>query len=99
MSCPKLVTEAYRAEKLEQQLETQAISFINDKSRNYLDKENEVLYLSSIFKWYKEDFVSSSEKTEEYIVRYLNTDDAEFVRNIKVTIKYLDYDWGLNEQK
>ena len=99
MSCPKLIMEAYRAEKLEQQLETQAISFINDKSRNYLDKENEVLYLSSIFKWYKEDFVSSGEKTEEYIARYLNTDDAEFVRNIKVTIKYLDYDWGLNEQK
>src|SRR5574337_1167829 len=99
MSCPKLLTEAYRAEKLEQQLETQAISFINNKSRNYLDKENEVLYLSPIFKWYKEDFVSSGEKIEEYIARYLNTEDAEFIRNNKVTVKYLDYDWGLNEQK
>ncbi|MDE1889023.1 MAG: DUF547 domain-containing protein [Planctomycetota bacterium] len=99
MSCPKLITEVYRAEKLEQQLETQAISFINNKSRNYLDRENKVLYLSSIFKWYKEDFVSSGEKIEEYIARYLNTEDAESIRNNKVTVKYLDYDWGLNEQK
>ncbi|MFN3531797.1 MAG: DUF547 domain-containing protein [Candidatus Brocadia sp.] len=99
MSCPKLITEAYRAEKLEQQLETQAISFINNKSLNYLDKGNKILYLSSIFKWYKEDFVSSAEKIEGYVARYLNPDDAEFIRNNKVTVKYLDYDWGLNEQK
>ena len=99
MSCPKLITEAYRADKLEQQLETQAISFINNKSRNYLDKENEVLSLSSIFKWYEGDFVKNNEKIEAYIARYLNPDDAEFIRNNKVTIRYLDYNWGLNEQK
>ncbi|MCR4318765.1 MAG: DUF547 domain-containing protein [Candidatus Brocadiaceae bacterium] len=99
MSCPKLLTEAYKAEKLEQQLETQAISFISNKSRNSLDKENEVLYLSSIFKWYEGDFIQKGEKLEEYIARYLNQKDAEFIRNNKVTVKYLDYDWGLNEQK
>lgn len=26
-------------------------------------------------------------------------EDAEFVRNNEITIKYLEYDWGLNEQK
>ncbi|MFQ5687314.1 MAG: DUF547 domain-containing protein, partial [Candidatus Scalindua sp.] len=40
ISCPKLLTEAYSAGKLEEQLEVQAVSFINDKSRNYLDKGN-----------------------------------------------------------
>jgi hypothetical protein len=84
---------------LEQQLETQAISFISNKSRNSLDKENEVLYLSSIFKWYEGDFIQKGEKLEEYVARYLNQKDAEFIRNNKVTVKYLDYDWGLNEQK
>ncbi len=99
MSCPKLITETYRAEKLEQQLEAQAISFINNKSKNYLDKENGVLYISSIFKWYEGDFIKKGEKIAEYVARYLSPDDAEFVRNNEVTIKYLDYDWGLNEQK
>ena len=98
-SCPKLLTEAYKAEKLEQQLETQARSFINNKSKNYLDKENGVLYLSNIFKWYEGDFIKKGEKIAEYVVKYLNPDDAEFVRNNEVTIKYLDYNWGLNEQK
>lgn len=99
ISCPKLLTEAYRAEKLEEQLEAQAVSFINDKSRNYLDKENKVLYLSRIFKWYEGDFIKNGEGIEEYVAGYLNVDDAEFIRNNEVAIKYLDYDWGLNEQK
>ncbi|MFQ5685247.1 MAG: DUF547 domain-containing protein, partial [Candidatus Scalindua sp.] len=76
-----------------------AVSFINDKSRNYLDKGNKALYLSSIFKWYEGDFVKKGEKIEDYVARYLNVDDAKFVRDNKVAIKYLDYDWGLNEQK
>ena len=98
-SCPKLLPEAYRAEKLEQQLETQVRTFVNDKSENHLDKESRIFYLSSIFKWYKEDFVKNDEKIEAYIARYLNPFDAEFIRNNKVTVKYLDYNWGLNDQK
>lgn len=99
ISCPKLIREAYSAEKLEEQLEAQAVSFINDKSRNYLDKQNKTLYLSHIFKWYEGDFVRNGEGTEEYVAGYLNADDAEFVRNNEITIKYLEYDWGLNEQR
>lgn len=99
MSCPKLRTEAYRAEKLEQQLDDQARYFLNNKKKNYLDKENKILHLSSIFKWYEEDFIKKGEKIEEYVVKYLSQDDAEFIRNNKVTVKHLDYDWGLNEQK
>lgn len=99
ISCPKLITEVYSAEKLEEQLEAQAVSFINDKSRNYLDKENKVLYLSHIFKWYGGDFVKKEERIADYVAGYLNADDAEFVSNNKVAVKYLDYNWGLNEQK
>lgn len=99
MGCPKLLTEAYRAEKLEQQLEAQAKFFINNKTKNYLDKENNILYLSSIFKWYAGDFIKNGEKIEDYVAKYLNAEDAEFLRNNKVAVKYLDYDWGLNEQK
>ncbi len=99
ISCPKLLIEEYSAEKLEEQLEAQAVSFINDKSRNYLDKENKVLYLSSIFEWYERDFVKKGERIADYVAGYLNADDAEFVRNNKIAIKYLDYDWSLNEQK
>lgn len=99
MSCPKLLTEAYRGEKLEQQLEAQAKFFINNKSKNYLDKERGILYLSSIFKWYKEDFIKNGERIEDYVAKYLNAEDAEFIRNNKVTIKHLDYDWNLNGQK
>ncbi len=49
--------------------------------------------------WYEGDFVKNGEGIEEYVAGYLNADDAEFARNNKVAIKYLDYDWGLNEQK
>ena len=69
------------------------------KHRNYLDKENKALYLSSIFKWYEGDFVKKGERITDYVAGYLNADDAEFVRNNEVVVKYLDYNWGLNEQK
>lgn len=99
MSCPRLLAEAYRAERLEQQLEAQAASFINDKGKNFLDRKNAILYISSIFKWYEADFIKKGERIKGYISRYLDTDDAEFVKDKEITIKYLDYDWGLNEQK
>ncbi|MCF6157847.1 MAG: DUF547 domain-containing protein [wastewater metagenome] len=98
MSCPKLRREAYRAEELDRQLDDQAVYFINNKKKNYLDRKNKTLYLSSVFEWYKEDFVEKGEKIQDYVIQYLNPEDAEFIRNNKADVEYLEYDWGLNDQ-
>ena len=54
--CPELNLKPYSAEKLEQQLENAAFTFINDRKRNPYNPKKGKFYASSIFKWFKEDF-------------------------------------------
>ncbi|MDN5201993.1 DUF547 domain-containing protein [Fulvivirgaceae bacterium BMA10] len=89
-SCPRLRNEAYTPEKLESQLEDQAIDFINDNRKNEISSEK--LKISKIFSWFKGDFTKKGS-----LINFLN-------RYSKVTIdedadvSYLKYDWGLNCQ-
>lgn len=89
-SCPKLRNEAYRASRLEQQLQEQAVAFINDPIRNQLS-ENKIK-ISKIFKWFKGDFTKKGN-----LIDYLN----QYAR-VKISpdanIKHLDYNWDLNGQ-
>ena len=52
--CPPLRPEPYQGNILNRQLEEMTAAFLNDPSRNYLD--GNTLYVSSIFKWFAEDF-------------------------------------------
>ncbi len=90
-SCPKLLNEAFTVEKLEEQLEQSAKSFVNDPKRNSIGKEK--VRLSQIFKWYKKDFTEQMSLTE-YINQYSSTKIAK-----DASIDYINYDWSLNASK
>ena len=87
-SCPKLLNEAFVAEKLEEQLQQQAVDFINDGSKNEFDKDE--IRISQIFSWFKGDF-TKGQTIQEYLKQFAKTD---FDSDAKV--KHLDYDWSLN---
>lgn len=55
-SCPILRPEAYRAKDLHSQLDDAARAFIRDSSKNSFEPGARTLRLSSIFKWFREDF-------------------------------------------
>ncbi|ADV48265.1 protein of unknown function DUF547 [Cellulophaga algicola DSM 14237] len=90
-SCPKLVNKAYLAATIEKQLQEATFDFINDTTRNKI-AENE-LQLSNIFKWYKSDFTTKV-SLQEYIKPY-----SKININTDAKVKYLDYNWSLNETK
>ncbi|GMN07754.1 hypothetical protein MTsPCn5_31430 [Croceitalea sp. MTPC5] len=90
-SCPKLVNRAFTATEMEGQLKTATKDFINDTTRNQFSA-NEAK-LSEIFKWYKGDFTTNG-SLKDYINRYL---DEPMTSETK--IKYLKYNWNLNERK
>ncbi|MEB8346687.1 DUF547 domain-containing protein [Flavobacteriaceae bacterium KMM 6898] len=90
-SCPKLLNEAFTVEKLEEQLENSARSFVNDTKRNIITKEQAML--SQIFKWFKKDFTDEMSLTE-YINQYSTIKITE-----ETDIKYINYDWSLNATK
>lgn len=95
--CPKLISKAYMGEILDQQLEERTVAFINNKNKNYLDREKRILYLSRIFKWYEGDFTKEHASLENYITKYLNKDNADFLTENSVKIEFLEYDWNLND--
>ena len=90
-SCPKLLNEAFTAAQMETQLEASATAFINDPKRNKIGAEE--AQISEIFKWFKKDFTTEG-SLKTYINKYA---DSKLLPKTK--IKYLDYNWSLNESK
>lgn len=92
-SCPPLRSEPYRVGDLEQQLDEMTRAFINDLKNNRL--EDHTLYVSSIFKWFKEDF---NKDIIDFFLKYAKGDLKEQLEanKKKIKVKYLDYDWSLN---
>ena len=87
-SCPRLLNTAYTAEKLETQLQAQAIEFINDPSKNRVQEKH--LQLSPIFRWFKGDFTNGM-TIQEYVLKY-----SKFRFDKDADVSYMDYDWSLN---
>ncbi len=81
MSCPDLLQKAYTVDKLDSQLAEQENSFTKNKTKGTYFKNNKI-YISKIFKWYKDDFKD--------INKTLDID-----KNIKVS--YINYNWKLND--
>jgi hypothetical protein len=95
VGCPLLRNEAYSHDRLETQLDEDAKRFIHNTDKVYYNTEEQTLYCSKIFKWYKQDFLKVSQSIPEYIQTYLSLD---IPLTAHTPIKYLDYDWSLNQR-
>lgn len=109
--CPQLRNEPYIGERLNAQLDDQSKEFLTDPTKFRIDRDDGTVYLSSIFKWFGGDFVSKYAPEEglgkhskvegavlHYASKYLPKKQADYLRTGAFSIKYLDYDWSLNEQ-
>jgi hypothetical protein len=94
---PRLRSSAYHPTTLEKELDEAARAFINDPGKVSLNRRDRVLNLSSIFDWFKEDFLRESDSLQEYVSRYLPSADVSFLQHADVTIRFMEYDWGLND--
>lgn len=103
VGCPALLDEAYIAPKLNSQLETGFKRFLSDKTRNRVQKDE--LQVSTIFKWFKEDFEGGSggfQNLKDVFAKYAKelSDDPAVQQQLlakSLEVTYLDYDWGLND--
>ncbi len=92
--CPPLFPEAFLADRLDEQLDRNTRTFLNDPERTYI--KGNTLYVSAIFKWFKEDFDNDP---LNFILKYAEGDFKKALDAQKgnIKIKYLSYDWSLNE--
>lgn len=98
IGCPALRNQAFQAEKLQAQLDEQTRAFLKDRSKNRLDAKTKTLYLSSIFDWFRADFVAKSGSVERFIAPFVDTNDRAVIEKGGLTLKSTDYNWSLNHQ-
>ncbi len=105
VSCPPLRNQAFVADKLNQQLDDQMRQFLSDDQRNTINLSDNHVNLSSIFKWYGEDFEKGQQgfTSLKDLIQLYQVDMADdpqqltWLQKQKFSIRYLDYDWRLND--
>jgi len=103
VGCPMLREEAYVAARLDLQLDEQTVRFLSDRSRNRYARGT--LEVSRIFDWYGGDFAGGQRGLASLAgffarhARLLADGEAErnAIRTGKVPVRFLDYDWALND--
>ena len=105
IGCPALRPDAFTAGKLDNQLSDGMLRFMGDRTRNRYSAQSGKVEVSSIFKWFREDFEKGQRgftKLEDVFAFYADqlTDDPagrDKLRAKTVSISFLDYDWSLND--
>jgi hypothetical protein len=97
--CPPLWHRAYTAAGLDLELAANARRFFADPANFRADPANATLYFSQLLQWYGGDFAATSAERARRLRPYLPSPDGlGWVEAGNVQVKYLDYDWRLNDQ-
>ncbi len=96
--CPRLLNEAYVADRLDSQLATNAKAFFADQTKFSVDAMSEVIHVSPILKWFAKDFGDDSAAQMKTISTYVPDSARSLVNSGRARVKYHNYDWNLNDQ-
>lgn len=91
LSCPDLRAEAYRPERLDDQLDDQVRRFLANPAKGL--QGNGEVRVSKIFNWFEADFGG-----EAGVVRFLRAHTPDRVPPVARIGGYLPYDWSLNRE-
>ena len=102
VGCPALSNRAFIGATLDDQLDRNARQFLKDRSRNYAIRGD--LYVSPIFRWYREDFQDGwggYDSLPAFLAEYgeaLGLSEAQKVALMsgRIRIRFSRYDWSLN---
>jgi hypothetical protein len=97
-SCPTLRREAYVAERLDAQLDDNTRGFFGAADRFRIDRAGKTVYFSPILNWFSDDFGGTNKKKMAFAQRFVDIDERNFLDTPGLSVRYLPYDWSLNEQ-
>jgi hypothetical protein len=112
LSSPPLGNEPYYGDKLHQQLQNQTKRFLANPLAFRIDRQNKKVFLSAIFQeaWHGKEFISkfgTDKKFKDqdpvtravlnFITNYLTRQDIDFLEVENYSVKYLRYDWTIND--
>lgn len=99
VGCPRLRNEAYTANRLESQLSENAREFFADPANFAFDAEAGVFSASPILSWFAADFGATERDRLRTIAPWLPAEAREAALSGRVRLRYLPYDWSLNDQQ
>ena len=98
VGCPYLRNRAFEAATLHETLDAAAREFMRNPEKVHVDRSSSTLHLSELFKWFAEDFERAAGSVPAYVARYLPEEDRPVVLGVGVSLRYLEWDWSLNNQ-
>lgn len=106
-----LRNEPYYPHRIDRQLDEQAQRFIQSPRGVQIDRDPATIQLADIFIWYRELMIAKYGPIKKFrdrpddirsylncILPYLNPDDARFIETSNPAVKFMKYDWQLNEK-
>jgi len=112
LSSPILRNEPYYGHKLYEQLDDQAKRFLSDPRGLRIDGNDDTVYLSAILQstWYGKEFIDkygtdkkfkdqepATRAVLNFVTNYISPEDVSFLEVQNYSVKYINYDWRLNE--
>ena len=95
IGCPNLQTRAWEAATLDADLDVAASDFVNHP-RGVSVRSRGGLKVSTIYKWFKEDFGGNEAGVIEHLLEHAN-DETRTAIEANRDIRGYDYDWDLND--
>ncbi len=93
--CPNLRTDAWYAATLDEELDDAARDYINNP-RGVSVRRNGTLQVSTIYKWFREDFGGSNDGVIDHLLEHAEPELAAQIEAKRRITKH-DYDWSLND--
>ena len=94
LGCPGLQPEPFQADRLERQLDQAAMAYVNDPQ--CIRIEDRTLEVSSLFRWYQEDFGGSERELINHLMAYAEPQLAMRLQEFD-RITGDAFDWRLND--
>lgn len=98
VGCPRLLNEAYTAEKVDEQLTLNAQAFFADSTKFKADTRAGTIQVSPILDWFADDFGKDSAAQMATIAPYVPATAQSLAKSGRARVSYLNYDWGLNDR-
>jgi len=105
--CPRLPRQAFTAEHLDEQLAHEAHKFLTEERNLKISHQEKTVWLSSIFDWYESDFLTwyrqqfpgRKATLLDYVTLYVSPEKVEELgRTTSYTVRFIPYDWRLNDR-
>jgi hypothetical protein len=94
LGCPSLQPEPFLADRLERQLNEAAMAYVNDP--RCIRFPGQTLEVSSLFRWYQEDFGGSERAVINHLMAYAEPQLAMRLQNFERITGEM-FDWRLND--